>query len=131
MELLKKIKLLHCGDLHLDAPFTSLAGREGLPERRRQELKKTLGAIVDLTIAERADLLLVCGDLYEHGYTRKSTFHYLCDQFKRTGIPVLIIPGNHDPASYDSFYAYGGWPETYISSKVTIPYLSMRRQVRM
>ena len=106
-----RIKLLHCGDLHLEAPFTSLSDVDGRPEQRRQELKQMLGRIVELAAAEQVDLLLICGDLYEHGYTRKSTMHFISDQFQKIPeIPILIIPGNHDPATPDSYYENFCWP---------------------
>ena len=107
-----KIKLLHFGDLHLDAPFTSLSAMEGVPGRRRQELRLALARIVDLAAAEKADMVLVCGDLYEHGYSGKNTIHYIGDQFQKIrDIPVLIIPGNHDPAVPNSFYQHFDWPK--------------------
>lgn len=111
-----RVKLLHCGDLHLDAPFTSLSDAEGRPGSRRQELKKALAAIAELAREQRVDLILICGDLYEQGYTRRSTIQFIFDQFlKIRDIPVLLIPGNHDPAASDSYYCMGGWP-----SNVTI-----------
>ena len=107
-----KIKLLHCGDFHLDAPFTSLSDMDGRPEQRRQELRQVLGRTIELAIEEKVDVLLVCGDLYEHGYIRKSTFNFIYNQFEKiTGIPVLIIPGNHDPAVQDSLYCSTVWPQ--------------------
>lgn len=105
------IKLIQCGDLHLDAPFTSLSDVEGRPEQRRNDLKSALSRIVDTTIDENADILLICGDLYEHNYIRKSTIHYVCDQLGRIpGVPVLMIPGNHDPAVLGSYYSDFTWP---------------------
>jgi DNA repair protein SbcD/Mre11 len=112
VDCLKRVKLLHCGDLHLDAPFTSLADRDGMPEQRRQELKRMLGRIINLAVSENVDLLLLCGDLYEHGYVRKSTFHFIYEQFRKIpNLPVIIIPGNHDPLSPDSLYSRCEWPE--------------------
>jgi len=111
-----RIKLLQCGDLHLDAPFTSLAdtdnvGIDSKPEQRRNDLKLVLSRIVDTAVAHQVDLLLICGDLYEHGCTRRSTFHYVCDIFKGIAdIPVLIIPGNHDPLVPGSYYSDFKWP---------------------
>ena len=106
-----KVKLLHCGDLHLDAPFTSLSDAEDRPGSRRQELKKALAAIVELARERRVDLLLLCGDLFEQDYIRRSTIHFIFDQFLKIGdIPVLLIPGNHDPEAPDSCYRMGGWP---------------------
>lgn len=112
VDCLKRVKLLHCGDLHLDAPFTSLADRSGMPEQRRQELKRMFGTVINLAASEKVDMLLFCGDLYEHSYVRKSTFHFMNEQLRRIpNLPVLIIPGNHDPASPDSLYATFEWPE--------------------
>lgn len=106
-----RIKFLQCGDMHLDSPFTSLADADGKPEQRRQDLKYALARIIELAGSEKADMLLICGDLYEHGYLRKSTFRYMCDQFKRLpDIPVIVIPGNHDPAVPESFYSSFEWP---------------------
>jgi DNA repair exonuclease SbcCD nuclease subunit len=56
--------------------------------------------------------LLVCGDLYEQGYAKRSTFHFIREQMERLRtIPALVIPGNHDPDTPDSFYSYPDWPE--------------------
>jgi exonuclease SbcD len=106
-----RIKFLQCGDIHLDAPFTSLSDIDGKPDQRRMDLKNILSRIVELAYGERVDLLLVCGDLYEHGYTAKSTIRYTCEQFGRIpDIPVLIIPGNHDPLVPGSYYRDFNWP---------------------
>jgi len=106
-----RVRFLQFGDLHMDAPFTSLSDMEGKPSQRRLDLKKALERLVDLAIGENVDLVLVCGDLYEHGYTGKSTIHYICGQFARLGdTPVLIIPGNHDPKLPGSYYSEHLWP---------------------
>lgn len=106
-----RIRLLQFGDLHIDASFTTLSDIEGKPFQRRQDLKRTLSRIIDLALSKNPDIVLVCGDLYEHGYAAKGSIHYICDQFKRIGeIPVLMIPGNHDPYVPGSFYSEHQWP---------------------
>jgi exonuclease SbcD len=106
-----RIKLIQCGDLHLDTPFSSLSDMDEVPEQRREDLKLAFSRIVEAAQTERADLLLICGDLYEHNYIRKSTIRYVCDQFKRIPeISVLMIPGNHDPAVSGSYYIDFIWP---------------------
>ncbi len=106
-----RIKLIQCGDLHLDAPFSSLSDMHGKPEQRRNDLKLALSRIVEAARDEGAELLLICGDLYEHNYIRKSTIRYVCDQFKMIpNISVLMIPGNHDPAVSGSYYSDFIWP---------------------
>jgi len=118
-----RIKLIQCGDLHLDAPFTSLSDMDGKPEQRRNDLKMTLSRIIDAVLEEEADLLLVCGDLYEHNYIRKSTIHFICDQFSRIqDVPVLLIPGNHDPAVPGSYYNNFSWPSNVHILGKDMPY---------
>lgn len=106
-----RVKLLQCGDIHIDAPFTSLSDANGKAGMRRRDIKQSLSRIVELANSEKADMLLICGDLYEHAYAKKSTIHYICDQFRKIpDIAVLIIPGNHDPFIPGSFYSDFEWP---------------------
>lgn len=110
--MLKSVKLLHCADIHLDMPFTSLGFDRDKSNIRRQELKLVFEKIISLAKEERVDLLLLCGDLYEYGYTGKSTIHFICDGFRKIPeIQVFIIPGNHDPISPNSFYSTTVWPD--------------------
>ena len=108
---LTRVKLLHCADLHLDAPFTSLSDSTAAAETRRYEIKLAFRKIIALAKEEAVDLLLVAGDLFEHGYVRKSTIHLLSDEFENImDTQVLIIPGNHDPVVTDSYYSNFTWP---------------------
>lgn len=107
---MKRIKLLHFADLHLDAPFTSL-GDAAVAETRRHELKSAFRKIIDTARAEEVDLLLAAGDLFEHGYAGKSAITLLQDGFESLGdTPVAIVPGNHDPYVPGSWYRSAGWP---------------------
>lgn len=106
-----KVKILQFGDLHLDAPFTSLSDEDGMPQIRRQELKRALGRIVELARSEKVDMVLVCGDLFEYSYVSRATVNYITAQFSKIiDIPVMIIPGNHDPITPDSYYSCFSWP---------------------
>ena len=122
---LTRVKLLHCADLHLDVPFTSLSDSTAA-ETRRYEIKLAFRKIIALAKEEAADLLLVAGDLFEHGYVRKSTIQLLSDEFESLmDTQVLIIPGNHDPAVPDSYYSSFNWPSnvhiiTALEQKVDI-----------
>ena len=102
---MRVIKFLHCADIHLDAPFTSLAHAAGKPSERRQDLRQTFIRIIDIAQKENVDILLISGDLYEHNYVRKSTINFVNDQFKRIpDVKVFIVPGNHDPYTAGSYY---------------------------
>ncbi len=104
--------MLHCADIHLDMPFTSLGSTEGKAGQRRIELKEAFHRIIELSIREKADLLLICGDLYEHEYVRKSTINFICEELGRiSNTRVILLPGNHDPYLPGSFYMTYPWPD--------------------
>lgn len=93
-------------------PFTSLRNDREKAELRRAELRQVFQRIISLAAAQKVDLLLICGDLYEHRYVRKSTINFICDEFgKISDINIVAIPGNHDPDMSDSYYRCHKWPE--------------------
>lgn len=109
---MNEIKFLHCADIHLDAPFTSLGIDPGKSAIRRQDLKDTFQRIIHLAKSENVDLLLVCGDLYEHEYIKKSTISFINDMFNEISrVDIFIVPGNHDPYVANSFYRSNMWPQ--------------------
>ncbi len=112
-----KVSLVHCADIHLDAPFTGL-GPADLSSRRRRDLKETFEKIISAVISKNTDYLVISGDLYEHQYVAGSTIHWLNDQFKRLeGRQVIIVPGNHDPYVANSWYRSFSWsPNVHILS---------------
>lgn len=108
---MEQVRFLHFADLHLDSPFTSL-GSEIKARARRQELKACLKRIIDEAASQKADLLLISGDLYEHEYADRKTILYAAEEFG--SIPatkVIIIPGNHDPFTGNSYYKSLQWPD--------------------
>ena len=116
------IKILHTGDLHLGMSFARSKLPAEVGKVRRQELWETFDRIIDTARAEKADLLLIAGDLFEYNYCTASDIKRINDRFAR--IPdtrVLIAPGNHDPALPGSLYNTCRWqPNVHIfrSSKI-------------
>lgn len=105
-----EVSFLHCADLHLDMPFTSLGHQPGIAARRREELKETLARIIRIVQKEAIQLLLISGDVYEHHYIRNSTLQWIDTLFAT--IPdtrIIILPGNHDPYTADSAYRTHRW----------------------
>lgn len=110
---MRVVKLLHMADMHLEWPFAGI-GIDGHRGRaRREELKATFAAIVDLALAEKVHLFLIAGDLFEHQHVTRSTVRFLEQQFRRLGenVRVFISPGNHDPYMEGSYYRSYPWPE--------------------
>ncbi len=44
--------------------------------------------------SEQADVLLLCGDLTDHGYAVEA--EVLCEEMKACAIPIICVLGNHD-----------------------------------
>ncbi len=102
------MKILHSADWHLDAP---LSGRNEEQARfLRQELRKVPEKICALAKAEKCDLLLLSGDLFDGSYTQES-FRTVYAALAQVEIPVFIAPGNHDYCQPSSAYLAEQWPE--------------------
>lgn len=112
------IKIFHTADLHLDSPFSSLP--PSLSEQRREELRQIYLDMMKYAAEQKADLVLIPGDLFDNSYVTRDTADLLHRGFSQVGCPVVICPGNHDPFTPDSIYARESFPDNvYIFSDET------------
>lgn len=115
------LKIIHCADIHAGRPAPAELD-PGKASVRRREIESSLSRIVDLTAREKADMLLISGDLFEHLYARPSWVKEAAALLR--SIPttrVFIAPGNHDPVVKGSFYKSVEWPKNvtvFDSSKI-------------
>ncbi len=97
------MKFVHAADLHLDSPLAGLSRYEGAPvEQIRGATRRALENLVKLCLAERAELLVIAGDLYDGDWRDYSTGLFFSKQMSalRAGnVQVVWIRGNHDAAS--------------------------------
>ena len=97
------MKFVHAADPHIDSPMKGLAAYPGAPiEAMRGATRQAFESLVELCIAEHADLLLLAGDVYDGDWKDFSTGLYLRSQLARLreeGVQVVMIRGNHDAAS--------------------------------
>jgi exonuclease SbcD len=103
--LLGGIRIVHAADFHAGRPAPAYLGDEK-GRLRREEIIKALETTVDVAKSEGAHLLLICGDLFEHAYSRVGMIREMLALLEK--IPstrVFITPGNHDPYVDGSFYA--------------------------
>lgn len=105
------LKIIHCADVHAGRPAPASLSREKA-SLRRWEIEKSLERIVEITHEERAHILLVAGDLFEHLYTGPAWVRQAAALFSTIpGTNVFISPGNHDPIVRDSLYHSLTWPD--------------------
>jgi len=103
------LKFVHCADLHLDTAFSGLAdGKKAAV--RQAELRRTFLSIIEL--AKSADALLIAGDLFDQDSVEAETIRVLRAGFASLEkTQVLIVAGNHDPLTDESYYKLTGFSD--------------------
>lgn len=104
------LKVFHCADLHLDAPFSLFTPGEA--DRRRIELRSAFTSAVLFARSNGADIFLISGDLFDSDCVTRDTCELLAGQF--ASFPTcrfFISPGNHDPYNDASVYKRMEWPD--------------------
>jgi DNA repair protein SbcD/Mre11 len=98
------LRIIHTADVHLGARHDDL-GEQASAQRERQF--SAFAATVDLAIAEKADLVLIAGDLFDSNVQPRRSVERVAAQLKRlaTGrIRTVIVPGTHDVYDRSSIY---------------------------
>jgi DNA repair exonuclease SbcCD nuclease subunit len=100
-----QFRFVHAADLHLDSPLTGAPAEGGLRAIFEGATFAALTRIADLCIAQKADFLILAGDLFEFRdrsvRARLALRRELC-RLHGAGIRSFIVHGNHDPLSNDS-----------------------------
>jgi len=94
-------RLLHLADLHLGWTPSGLPDDAAAAVRRHRD--GLLGQAVDLALAERVDLVVVAGDLFESHRPEPGLVAGTLRQLRRlvdAGVALVTVPGNHDELSY-------------------------------
>jgi DNA repair exonuclease SbcCD nuclease subunit len=105
------LRLLHFADLHLDRSFASERLYGVGAQRRRGDLRAALQRIVERAREAQVDVITCGGDLFEQDHVTRDTAAFLTQTLGGAGLPVLIAPGNADPAVPSSPYRYLRWPD--------------------
>ncbi len=111
------MRVLHTADFH--------AGRNFRGFDRTPEIHEALIEIAELAKTERADVVLVSGDLFDSGNPSADAEAAVFDFFLRlrdAGIPGIAIAGNHDSAArMASVTGLLGWVGIQMVSQPTNP----------
>jgi DNA repair exonuclease SbcCD nuclease subunit len=95
------VRLVHSSDTHVDEGRIAAAfdgdGTGGL------------AAVLATARALRADIVLLAGDTFEANQLSGRVIDRAGGLLADAGRPVVILPGNHDPALPDSIYVKGGY----------------------
>ncbi len=101
------MRLLHTADWHLGSRSASLGERAA--ESRAQRLT-TAAKLVGIAEDEGVDLVVVAGDVFDRPDVDAHVVGEAIDIFNRFAPrPVVVLPGNHDPAGSGSVWSRRDW----------------------
>ena len=98
------LRIIHTADVHLGARYSDL-GEQAAAQRERQFA--AFKATIDLAIAEKVDLVLIAGDLFDSNVQPRRSVERVASELKRLAearIRTVIIPGTHDVYDRASIY---------------------------
>jgi DNA repair exonuclease SbcCD nuclease subunit len=94
-----EIVVAHSSDLHVDHHYTAqLHGGDGAAG---------LACVLKEARALGADVVVLAGDTFECHRLPQSLLGQAAQLIADAGIPVVLLPGNHDPAVADAVYHNG------------------------
>ena len=109
----KHLKLLQCGDIHLDTPYTGISAEKS--EERRRELRKSFNHMMQYVRDRGVDIVLMCGDIFDTVYATNTTAEVLIHEFKSCPDATFIItPGSADSYENNPIYTSGRLPKNCI-----------------
>jgi DNA repair exonuclease SbcCD nuclease subunit len=98
------LRIIHTADVHLGARHDDL-GEQAAAQRERQFA--AFKAAIDLALAEKVDLFLIAGDLFDSNVQPRRSVERVAAELKRLAegrIRTVIIPGTHDVFDRASIY---------------------------
>lgn len=99
-----KTTFIHSSDLQIGMTrkFLSLEAQSRFDEAR----ERSIDALGDLARERDAEFIVIAGDVFEHNALEKRTLGRALEALRRLPVPVLLLPGNHDPLVADSIFSH-------------------------
>jgi DNA repair exonuclease SbcCD nuclease subunit len=96
----QEVILVHSSDLHVDEDHAAGFRRDGAAGLR---------AVLSTAQILRADVVLLAGDTFESNQLGSAILDRAGRLLAEAGIPIVLLPGNHDPALPGSVFVRGGF----------------------
>jgi DNA repair exonuclease SbcCD nuclease subunit len=98
-----EVALVHSSDLHVDdGRIAAQHGGDGTGG---------LKAVLAYARNIKADAVILAGDTFDNHMVTPATIERAGRLLADAGVPVVLLPGNHDPVTADSVYRRGGYSE--------------------
>jgi len=93
------VVVVHSSDIHVDDGYTARAyGGDGAEPLRR---------VLDAARGAGAHVVLLTGDVFEHNRLPVALLDRVAGLLRDAALPVVVLPGNHDPAIPESVWHRG------------------------
>ncbi len=103
------VVLVHSSDLHVDDGVTAGA--------HNGDGTAGLALVLAAACAVRADAVLLAGDTFDHNRLPATVLQRTAARLREAGVPIVILPGNHDPAMPGSVHHrgdFGNIPDVHV-----------------
>jgi len=95
----RDVVVVHSSDLHVDHDYTArLHGGDGTAG---------LGCVLEAARDLAADVVLLAGDTFDSHRVPQNLIERAAAVIEAAALPVVILPGNHDPAIASAIYRGG------------------------
>jgi DNA repair exonuclease SbcCD nuclease subunit len=91
-----ELRIAHSSDLHVGEGFTE--------PLHKGDGTAGLRVVLAAARAAKADAVILAGDTFEHNRLSAALLDRAAQLLAEAGRPVVILPGNHDPAIADSVF---------------------------
>ncbi len=102
------MNILHLADVHLGLAPSGARFGEAAGELRRSRIA-ALERAVEIAKERDVDIILVAGDLFDSASPAQAVAAAALKTLARPGVPVAVIPGNHDPLVPRSVWERPPW----------------------
>ena len=94
------IKMIHCGDLHLDSSMETHM-TEAQASTRNTEIINSFLRLTEYAAKNDVQAVIIAGDMFDGARVKSRTVDEILDAIRRTpGVDYLYLAGNHDGATY-------------------------------
>ena len=97
------VKFIHTADWQIGKNFDRIEN-DAKRERLRRVRIDTVARVGELARDKRADFVLVAGDLFDSPTSDNDTIAAGLGAIGQLGVPVIVIPGNHDHGGPGGFW---------------------------
>ncbi|NQW19172.1 MAG: DNA repair exonuclease [Chloroflexi bacterium] len=110
---MESFRFVHAADLHIDSPFAGIGDADNrVATRLREATYEAFQNLVNLCINQKADFLVIAGDVYDgadRSVRAQLRFRDGISRLAAAGIQSFVVHGNHDPL--DGWQSSISWPE--------------------